>query len=154
MERKDRIDALGGAVLLGFSLLVGLNQVLIKLVNAGMSPVFQAGLRSACAFLPVLAFAILMRTGIHPPEIRAVNVDFDWTYRRLLPRLIGRASVAVASIWAAQTAFWMRRANDIVARLYRGHGPEGRLAGVWPTGSMVIWIAVLLSATLIISFLG
>ncbi|MFQ5565212.1 MAG: DMT family transporter [Paracoccaceae bacterium] len=61
MERKDRIDALGAAVLVTFSLLMGLNQVMIKLVNAGMSPVFQAGLRSACAFLPVLAFAILAR---------------------------------------------------------------------------------------------
>ena len=61
MERKDRIDALGGAVLVTFSLLMGLNQVMIKLVNAGMAPVFQAGLRSACAFLPVLAFAVLMR---------------------------------------------------------------------------------------------
>ena len=61
MERKDRIDAFGGAVLLSFSLLMGLNQVMIKLVNAGLQPVFQAGLRSACAFLPVLAFALLAR---------------------------------------------------------------------------------------------
>ena len=61
MERKDRIDALGGAVLLSFSLLMGLNQVMIKLVNAGLQPVFQAGLRSAFAFLPVLAFALLAR---------------------------------------------------------------------------------------------
>ena len=35
MERKDRIDALGGTVLVTFSLLMGLNQVMIKLVNAG-----------------------------------------------------------------------------------------------------------------------
>ena len=61
MERKDRIDAFGGAVLLSFSLLMGLNQVMIKLVNAGLQPVFQAGLRSAFAFLPVLAFALLAR---------------------------------------------------------------------------------------------
>ena len=61
MERKDRIDAFGGAVLLSFSLLMGLNQVMIKLVNAGLQPVFQAGLRSAFALLPVLAFAILAR---------------------------------------------------------------------------------------------
>ena len=49
MEKKDRIDAVGATVLLGFSMLMGLNQVMIKLVNAGFSPVFQAGLRSACA---------------------------------------------------------------------------------------------------------
>ena len=61
MERKDRIDAFGAAVLLSFSLLMGLNQVMIKLVNAGLQPVFQAGLRSAFAFLPVLAFALLAR---------------------------------------------------------------------------------------------
>lgn len=57
MERKDRIDAFGGTALLVFSLLLGLNQVLIKIVNAGFDPVFQAGLRSACALLPVLLYA-------------------------------------------------------------------------------------------------
>lgn len=31
------------------------------MVNAGMQPVFQAGLRSACAILPILIFALLMR---------------------------------------------------------------------------------------------
>lgn len=61
MERKDRIDAFGAVVLLGFSTLMGLNQVMIKLVNAGFSPVFQAGLRSACALLPVVLFALIMR---------------------------------------------------------------------------------------------
>ncbi len=61
MERKTRIDTLGAVVLVLFSALLGLNQVLVKLVNAGMHPVFQAGLRSACAFFPVLLFALLMR---------------------------------------------------------------------------------------------
>ena len=61
MARKERIDAVGGAFLVGFSALLGLNQVLVKLVNAGFAPAFQAGLRSALAFLPVLIFALLMR---------------------------------------------------------------------------------------------
>ncbi|MFN3262533.1 MAG: DMT family transporter [Pikeienuella sp.] len=61
MARKERIDAFGGAFLVGFSALLGLNQVLVKLVNAGFAPAFQAGLRSALAFLPVLIFALLMR---------------------------------------------------------------------------------------------
>lgn len=38
MPRKDRIDAAGAAGLVGFSLLLAVNQVLIKLVNAGFSP--------------------------------------------------------------------------------------------------------------------
>lgn len=56
-ERKAHIDAFGAMVLITFSLLMGLNQVLIKLVNAGMSPAFQAGARSVCAFFPVLLWA-------------------------------------------------------------------------------------------------
>ena len=61
MERKDRIDAFGALVLVTFSFLMGINQVMVKLVNAGFSPVFQAGLRSACALLPVLLYAVLTR---------------------------------------------------------------------------------------------
>ncbi|QIE55505.1 DMT family transporter [Pikeienuella piscinae] len=61
MQRKDRIDAFGGAVLVSFSASLGLNQALVKLVNAGYAPFFQAGLRSAIAFLPVLIFALLLR---------------------------------------------------------------------------------------------
>ena len=57
MDRKDRIDAFGGAILLIFSMAMGLNQVLIKIVNGGMSPVFQAGLRSACAVVLVVIYA-------------------------------------------------------------------------------------------------
>ncbi len=59
--RRDRIDAFGASLLVGFSLLLGLNQALVKVVNAGFSPVFQAGLRSACAFLPVLLYALWAR---------------------------------------------------------------------------------------------
>ena len=60
-NQKRPIDAPGAVVLILFSALLGLNQVLVKLVNAGMHPVFQAGLRSACAFFPVLLFALFMR---------------------------------------------------------------------------------------------
>ena len=40
MVRKDRIDAFGAVSLVGFSLLLGFNQVVIKVVNEGMQPVF------------------------------------------------------------------------------------------------------------------
>jgi len=61
MQRKDRIDALGAGLLVAFTMVMGLGQVFIKLVNAEMGPVLQAGLRSACALPAVLAFAILAR---------------------------------------------------------------------------------------------
>ena len=45
LSKKDRIDALGAGLLIGQAMLLGLNQVLIKIVNTGMAPVFQAGMR-------------------------------------------------------------------------------------------------------------
>lgn len=59
--RKDQIDLLGGSLLLGFSLILGLNQALVKVVNVGLAPVFQSGLRSACALPLVVGFALVMR---------------------------------------------------------------------------------------------
>ena len=61
MERKDSIDAFGAIALISFSALLGLNQALVKLVNVGLDPVFQAGLRSMCAFFPILIFSLLTR---------------------------------------------------------------------------------------------
>lgn len=47
--RKDRLDGQGLAVLLAVTLVLAGNQVIIKIVNAGLQPVFFAGLRSALA---------------------------------------------------------------------------------------------------------
>jgi len=49
MPRKDRIDAAGGAMLLGVMLLLAANQIIVKVVNEGLQPVFFAGLRSVLA---------------------------------------------------------------------------------------------------------
>lgn len=102
----------------------------------------------------LLAFGVLMRTGIHPPELRAVNLDSDWTYRRFLPSVIGRVSGAVAAFWSAKKRFWLRRMDGIIARLFQRYGPEGHVAQSAPTGSMVLWIAVFLGVTLIVNFIS
>ncbi len=102
----------------------------------------------------LLAFGVLMRTGIHPPEIRAINLDVDWSYRRLFPALLSRISAVVLFVWQSVTRFGHRHKNNIIDRLYHSHGPEGRMAQVWPTGSMVLWIAILLGVTLIVNFMS
>ncbi|WP_343079324.1 DMT family transporter [Ostreiculturibacter nitratireducens] len=59
MERRDRIDAFGAVSLTGFALLLAVNQVVIKLVNAGLQPVFFAGLRSLFGMLCLWAWLVL-----------------------------------------------------------------------------------------------
>lgn len=57
--KKSKIDLIGAAALVTFSLLMGLNQSLVKLVNAALDPVLQAGLRSVFAFPFVFGFAAM-----------------------------------------------------------------------------------------------
>ncbi len=105
-------------------------------------------------FFSALAFTVLVRTGIYPPELKSVNLDFDWTYRKLIPAVLARVSTGVATIWNASAVFVHNRINGVITTLHNSHGPEGRFARVWPTGSMVIWIAVLLGITLIVNFVS
>jgi len=55
------IDGIAATFLIIFSVLLGLNQVLVKLVNIGMHPIFQVALRSTLAIVPILIYVILPR---------------------------------------------------------------------------------------------
>ena len=100
----------------------------------------------------LLAFCFLYRSGIHPPEVRAVNLDADVLYRKALPAVLSRLEKLVSTVWSVGVWFVRSRLERIIRALYRSHGPEGRMATVWPTGSMVLWIAILLGATLVVNF--
>lgn len=54
MQPKSQIDLFGATALTAFSLILGINQVVIKLSAGGFSPVFMAGLRSVGAAVIVL----------------------------------------------------------------------------------------------------
>ena len=99
-----------------------------------------------------LAFTVLMRTGIYPPELKSVNLDTDVVYRRFLPRMITRLRNIISSFWMFGTWFAKAKANKLVKTLHNSHGPEGRMARVWPNGAMVLWIAIILTATLLVNF--
>lgn len=127
MERKDRIDAMGAAILLGFSVLMGFNQVMIKLVNAGFSPVFQAGLRSACALLPVILFALFMRRkltmrdgsllpGLFSGTLFAV--EFMLLFTALEYTAVSRASVFMYTmpVWVAIGAHFLIPGEQLTPR--------------------------------------
>ncbi|WP_100642831.1 Na(+)/H(+) antiporter subunit D [Alteromonas facilis] len=38
-------------------------------------------------FFSALAFVWLNRQGLYPPELRSVNLDVEWVYRRLMPQI-------------------------------------------------------------------
>jgi multicomponent Na+:H+ antiporter subunit D len=100
-----------------------------------------------------LAFALLTRFGLYPAELRSVNLDVDWLYRRFLPGLIRRAALFIATTWHSLARFGTYRIERVLVLVHRTHGPQGVLARTWPTGSMVLWIAVLLGITLCLAYL-
>ena len=99
------------------------------------------------------AFAWLKISGIYPPELHATNIDVEWFYRRLAPRAVQRVGRLVSSTGDA-AARALRGGNKALMRsVFRHYGPDGTLARTWPTGSMVLWVAVLLAASLVLYYL-
>ncbi len=64
MEKKNKIDAFGAVALISFSLLLGINHVVIKIVNVGLNPIFFAGIRSFIAFLFIIIWMKFTRKPI------------------------------------------------------------------------------------------
>ena len=94
-----------------------------------------------------LAFVVLMRTGLYAREQRAINLDVDWVYRRLAPRLVTFAMQWLVAINAVLNRALHHLGHMVIRTVWRHYGPEGTLARTWPTGSMVLWVAILLVAS-------
>jgi len=104
-------------------------------------------------FLSALAFTVLMRTGIYPPELRSTNLDADWFYRRLGRSVLLTSTRCGEAAWAAIGRAVTVGGSVIVAQIERHHGPNGILSRSWSTGTMTMWAAVMLAAYLILSYL-
>lgn len=100
-----------------------------------------------------LAFCVLIRKGWYPPEIRSLNLDSDWFYRRPLARLV-KGSLSL--MWAldqqirGQAMIVIKAFAKRVASLYRPN--EGLLAREISISSMVAWMCALLAVILLMSF--
>jgi multicomponent Na+:H+ antiporter subunit D len=99
-----------------------------------------------------LAFTFLKVTGIYPPELRSVNLDFDFSYRRVLP-----AAVRVIMRVGARVIDGVRELTRIVLdgvyrQIYRLHGPEGVFARTWSTGAIAFWAVLALWGFLLLYF--
>ncbi len=100
-----------------------------------------------------LAFAIMFRRGIYPPEIRATNLDTDVVYRKLLPAAIrggirgGNAAFTAAKqvvldgVWAG------------VDTIRRTHTPPGLMGEPWAASATAGWAAAILGLFLLLAWL-
>ena len=100
-----------------------------------------------------LAFTYLIKTGLYPPALKSKNLDFDWIYRRMLPHLFKIFARILVSVDRKARTIFIDRIDKIIAGVFRHHGPEGMLARTWPTGSTVLWVAVLLAVYMVVYFI-
>lgn len=174
MERKTRIDAFGAVALTAFALFLAFNQVVIKVTNGGLQPVFFAGLRSFGAVFCILLWLWLrgvpIRLGTGPVRRAGLltglifSAEFLCLFVALDLTTVGRSSVIFYSmpVWMAIGAHFILPGDRLtgrkvaglalalcgvaVALLNRGEGP-GSLAGdLAALGAAVGWAATGLMA--------
>ena len=93
-----------------------------------------------------LAFFIML------PQMKrtlTITLDWDWFYRWLGPRVVSQA-MHVLSRWHAHKRInFLRHVGTLFGTLFLYHGPQGILARTWATGSMVLWVVILLGIYLV-----
>jgi len=105
-------------------------------------------------FFSALAFAVLMRTGIYPPELRSINLDSDWFYRSLAPAAIRMCRDFIRRMQRAGTAALNSLADRIMEISHRETLPQGLLVRTWPTRSMALWVMAMLLAYMLFYYIG
>ena len=133
MERKSAIDLFGAASLIGFSMLLAVNQVSIKIGNTGLQPVFMAGARSVGALVVLLLWMRLRRVpfrimpgtvpvglllgALFSVEFACIFFALDWT-------TVARTSILFYTmpVWLGFAAHFLIEGDRLTARKLMGQG--------------------------------
>ncbi len=99
-------------------------------------------------FFAALAFVVLFRNGWYPAEIKSVNLDFDWFYRKPLNSLVAAFTTSFTTLLTSIQSIKQNTLKIVTSSAYQAHGPKSTIARGTSVGNMVIWVAVLLSACL------
>lgn len=91
-----------------------------------------------------LAFTVLMRTGIYPPELRSTNLDVDWFFRRAIPDLAAASERVLVTLRGH-----LDRAFGVCTRMLASPALRERMIHSRPTGAMAWWMGLLFAILLI-----
>ena len=103
-------------------------------------------------FFAVLAFVWLRLSDREPHELPSTNLDADWFYRRFGKGLALAAGGVASRLRDAVAARSVAAAGLAIGSARRYMGPSGVLGRTWPTGTNVIWVAILLLVFLLLYY--
>ena len=84
-----------------------------------------------------LAFVWLKLSGIYPPELRSVNIDAEWTYRKGMVVLGRWTASAMQTLISEIYAMLLAGVNQVYRVILRVTGQSSRLAREWTVDSAV-----------------
>jgi multicomponent Na+:H+ antiporter subunit D len=99
-----------------------------------------------------LAFALLVRAGVHPPARPFLNLDSDWIYRRLAPAAIAAIEAGGRRLLGAAGEALLAGASRARRLAERLAGPGGAFARSWSTRAMGMAVAGFLLLFLMLSY--
>lgn len=171
MERKSQVDLFGAVSLIAFSLLLGFNQVVIKVTGEGFSPAFAVGLRSLGAVICLLVWMWFRGISLKIPRdawfggiLSGVifSVEFMLLYKALDITTVSRASVIFYTmpVWLALAAHFFFPGERLtrfkvaglvlatsgvgLAMMDRGGGAVSWLGDLLAFGAAICWAGIIL----------
>ncbi len=106
-------------------------------------------------FFSALAFVWLNKKNLYPPELPSTNLDADWLYRKWAPSYIVPFYLSLVDI-KEKFGKWV---HELVSAAINSSydrekdQPKGYFAQLWPTETMVAWVAILLTGILLLNYL-
>ncbi len=100
-----------------------------------------------------LAFCVLMYTRVYPPELRSVNLDTDWLYRRAGPVAARYGERVVTATRGAAWEATRALLGTLEAWARYLHGPQGPLGRTWASGAMGLGVMLMLLGFLLSYYL-
>jgi multicomponent Na+:H+ antiporter subunit D len=97
-----------------------------------------------------LAFFVMLQ---YLQRTLTISLDFDWFYRVFARRLTEMLTPLFTGLITGVEQLAGALASRGGKALRRHHGPRGALARTWPTGSMALWVTVMLLAWLVLYYL-
>ena len=167
MSERRSMDMAGASGLVMFSALLAFNQVVIKITNAGFSPVFAAGLRSVLGAVVLLAWVALRKRGALRGMWQSIggglllgllfSAEFVMLFQALDLTTVSRASIVFYSmpVWLALAAHLLLPGERLSAVRLAGlllamagvvwalWDPRSRSAGDWHGDLMALAAAIL-----------
>ena len=99
-----------------------------------------------------LAFGWLMRSGLYPPELKSTNLDFDWSYRYLLPRLLERLVRIIVFLDTSLRERFLKITNNFILEIRRYYGAGSWWSDTTSIGNSVTLLVGFLVAIIIITW--